>query len=78
MQPIIFTLFLPIFGNVLPEGVLEFLRWTPMVVWSTVIRASFAESTALSHIGLDLTLLVGYVLLLLAFAVWFVGRSERR
>jgi ABC-type transport system involved in multi-copper enzyme maturation permease subunit len=78
IQPIIFTLFLPIFGDMLPEGVLEFLRWTPMVVWSTVIRASFAESTPLSHIGLELALLVGYVLLLLALAIWFVSRSDRR
>lgn len=78
IQPIIFSLFLSILQNVLPAGLLEFLRWTPMVVWSTLIRASFTASMPLSQIGLDLLLMVGYVLLLMAFAVWFVGRSERR
>ena len=78
IQPIIFSLFLSILKNVLPEGLLEFLHWTPMVVWSTVIRASFADSTPISHFAPELALLVGYVLILMAFAVWFLGRSERR
>jgi ABC-2 type transport system permease protein len=76
IQPIIFTLFLSILRDVLPDRLLEILHWTPMVVWSTVIRASFAASTPINQYGLELAMLVGYVILILAFVVLFVGRSK--
>jgi ABC-type polysaccharide/polyol phosphate export permease len=76
--PLLLPLFLSFMRGLLPEALLSILQWVPTVALGKIFRVSFSENAQLSSFGLQLALVVGCTLFLLAAVVWVMRRSDRR
>jgi ABC-type polysaccharide/polyol phosphate export permease len=76
--PLLLPLFLSFMRGLLPEALLSILQWVPTVALGKIFRVSFSENAELSSYGLELALVMGCALFLLAAVAWVMRRSDRR
>lgn len=79
---VLLILIMPVFltgalGLNAPQAVRAILPWVPSVLWADVVRATFAQSVPWGQVGLNLGVVSGWVVLLLALVAWRVRRSDR-
>lgn len=78
--PILIILLVPVFlsllTEILPGNVLAILAWVPTVALSRAFRVSFTERALLSDFGLELGLVIGVTVLLLAGVVLVIRRKD--
>jgi ABC-type polysaccharide/polyol phosphate export permease len=71
----------PVFLNaiepILPEVIQGVLRWIPTVAVAILFRASFAQGATAAQIGVNVGLVLGSALLVLAWVAWRVRRSSQ-
>jgi ABC-type transport system involved in multi-copper enzyme maturation permease subunit len=75
--PLLLPLFLSFMKGLLPDVLLSMLKWVPTVALATVLQASFSETALLDSYGLELALVLGCALALLAVVSWMLRRSDR-
>lgn len=74
--PLLLPLFLSIMENLLPNNLINMIRWIPTVALSRAIRASFSDHTPFATFGPELALVLGSAFLALLAVVWVLSRSE--
>ncbi len=75
--PLLLPLFLSWMKGLIPDPVLSVLQSVPTVALAKIFRVSFAEQALLGSFGLELALVLGTAVLLLAGVGWLMRRSDR-
>jgi ABC-type Na+ efflux pump permease subunit len=73
----VMPLFLTILTQLIPQSIIDFMAWTPMVALATVVRASFSNQILISQLGRELMIILGFTLMFVMLTAWIIRRTDR-
>jgi ABC-2 type transport system permease protein len=77
MIVLMLPLMLVVISELLPEGLVEILRWVPTTALARAVTVSAVQSATIADVARELALLAGSAAAILAAVVWVVRRSDR-
>jgi hypothetical protein len=70
-------LFLTILTQLIPQSIIDFMAWTPMVALARVVRASFSNQILITQVGRELLIILGFTFMFVMLTSWTIRRADR-